>query len=76
MVNTPDRPRWRALVGMLGLVAGLAVYAMLVIQIGHRITGWSVVWQTLFYVAAGLAWLLPARALLGWMARPRQVGDQ
>ncbi len=65
------RPRWRVLVGMLGLVAGLATYAMIVIQIGYRMTGWPVVWQTLFYVAAGLAWLPPARALLRWMARSR-----
>ncbi|GIX16394.1 MAG: hypothetical protein KatS3mg119_0580 [Rhodothalassiaceae bacterium] len=68
-MTPPSRPRWRSLVGMLGLVAGLAVYAMLVIQIGHRLVGASVLWQTLFYLAAGLAWLLPARALIRWMGR-------
>ena len=71
-MSAPNRPRWRVLVGMLGLVAGLAVYAMLVIQIGRLITGWSILWQTPFYVAAGLLWLLPARLLLRWMARPRR----
>ncbi|RMF67266.1 MAG: DUF2842 domain-containing protein [Alphaproteobacteria bacterium] len=69
MTEGDFRPRWRVLVGMLGLVAGLAMYAMIVIQIGHRITDWPVFWQTLFYVAAGLAWLPPARILLGWMSR-------
>lgn len=75
--NIPDaeprhpRPRLRNLVGLLLLLGGLVVYALLVMQIGARIARAPIWLQTPFYLFAGLAWLWPARHLLRWMARPK-----
>lgn len=62
-------PRWRHAIGILVLVAGLVVYALAAMLAGAALTPahWFV--ELLFYVAAGLAWLWPARFLLRWMAR-------
>ena len=64
------RPRWRNLVGTLGLIAFLVAYSLVVMALfASRMADQPVAVQTLFYVVAGMAWLLPARWLLRWMAR-------
>jgi hypothetical protein len=65
----PVVPRWRNAVGMLALVLGLIVYALAAMVAGATLIPEHWLLQLLFYVAAGLAWLWPARHLLRWMAR-------
>lgn len=65
------KPSPRNLIGILVLLAGLTVYALLVMQLGARIAEQSILLQTLFYIVTGLLWLWPARALLGWMGRAK-----
>lgn len=62
-------PRWRNAVGILALVAGLIVYALVAMVAGATLVPEHWLLQLLFFVAAGLAWLWPARHLLRWMAR-------
>jgi hypothetical protein len=62
-------PRWRHAVGILVLVVGLVVYALAAMLAGAALTPAHWLVELVFYVAAGLAWLLPAKALLRWMAR-------
>ncbi len=68
--HAPDtpRPRLRNLAALLLLLFGLALYALLVMQIGPHLAGTPIWIQTPFYLLAGLAWLWPARRLLAWMA--------
>ncbi len=65
------KPSPRNLIGILVLLAGLTVYALLVMQLGARIAEQSILLQTLFYIVTGLLWLWPARVLLGWMGRAK-----
>ncbi len=63
--------RTRKLVGMLALLAFLAAYCLAVMVAGAAILTDRPVWlQTICYLAAGFAWIIPARALIGWMQRP------
>jgi hypothetical protein len=63
--------RTRKLIGAVVLLLFLLVYAMAVASIGAgRITEASPLLQLLYFVVAGLAWVLPAGLLLRWMARP------
>lgn len=63
--------RTRKFIGTIVLVAFLAVYAVLAMTIGAaRINDQSVLVQTLFYLVAGLAWVIPAGILIRWMQRP------
>jgi Protein of unknown function (DUF2842) len=63
--------RTRKLIGAVVLLLFLLVYAVAVASIGAgRITEASPLLQLLYFLAAGLAWVLPAGLLLRWMARP------
>jgi len=63
--------RTRKLIGSVVLLLFLLVYAVAVASIGAgRITEASPLVQLLYFVVAGLAWVLPAGLLLRWMARP------
>ncbi len=63
--------RTRKLIGAVVLLLFLLVYAIAVASIGAgRITEASPLLQLLYFVVAGLAWVLPAGLLLRWMARP------
>lgn len=62
-------PRWRSAVGIALLVFGLAAYALAAMILGAAVVPGHWLAQLLFYAAAGLAWLWPARRLLAWMAR-------
>lgn len=63
--------RTRKLVGAVALLVFLSVYALLamlaavVLQVnGSRIA------ELVYYVVAGLAWVVPAGLLITWMQRP------
>jgi len=63
--------RTRKLIGAVVLLLFLLIYAVAVASIGAgRITEASPLFQLLYFVVAGLAWVLPAGLLLRWMARP------
>jgi len=65
------RMRTRKLIGavaLLALVAAWALVAMAVAQFAFRSTNEVAAW--IFYVVAGLGWVLPAMPLVAWMSRP------
>jgi hypothetical protein len=65
------RIRTRKLIGtvvLLMLVTVWALLAMAFAQFALRSASWWV--AALFYVIAGLGWVLPAMPLVSWMVRP------
>ena len=65
-------PTWRIPVGLLALLAGLAIYAALIARyLAPLIGGWPVLLQTIAYLALGLVWLLPMKRFLQWMETGR-----
>lgn len=65
------RPTWRKPVGILALLAALAVYALLVARLLEPIGHWPVLAQTAIYIVLGTIWLLPLRPFLIWMETGR-----
>lgn len=69
------RQRIRKLVGTVVLVAFVTLYALAAMTIAAAklpgTSGWT---QLLYYVVAGLAWVVPAGALIAWMAKPDRPG--
>lgn len=63
--------RIRKFIGTIALLALVIVWALLAMALAQsaltNINGWV---ATLFYVVAGLGWVLPAMPLISWMARP------
>jgi uncharacterized membrane protein len=65
------RAKTRKLVGTVLLLLFLCAYATLAGLIGAgRISSASPLTQFSFFLAAGLAWVLPAGLLIRWMQRP------
>jgi hypothetical protein len=63
--------RTRKLVGAVALLALVIVWGLLAMALAQsvltNIHGWV---ATIYYIVAGLGWVLPAMPLISWMARP------
>ena len=66
-----DRPTWRIPVGLLGLLAGLVVYALVIAWASQWIGQLPVLAQTVVYLVLGVVWLLPLKPFLIWMETGR-----
>ena len=66
-------PRVRPIpVGILGLLLGLAIYAIVIARyVPSLVMGWPVLLQTVVYLVLGVIWLLPLKRFLIWMETGR-----
>lgn len=62
-------PSWRKPIGMLAILAMIALWCILVVSLSHSVGSWHPLVQAAFYLVAGIAWIwvLPMRRMLGWM---------
>jgi hypothetical protein len=68
----PDfQPSWRKPVGIFGILALIAIWAMLVASLAGTVGEWPILAQTAFYLVAGIAWVFPVKPLLRWMETGR-----
>ncbi len=67
-----QEPNWRIPAGMLALLVGLTIYAIVIARYAPSLmAGWPVILQTLVYLFLGIIWLLPLRRFLTWMETGR-----
>ena len=66
-----DKPTLRIPLGILALLAALAVYALAVIWASQWIERLPTLAQALVYLVLGVIWLLPLRRFLIWMETGR-----
>lgn len=69
--NPPPPPTWRKPVGILALIAALAIYGGIVMGLGEQIGRLTVLVQVPIYLVLGTIWLLPLRRFLIWMETGR-----
>ncbi|PTR08648.1 MULTISPECIES: DUF2842 domain-containing protein [Novosphingobium] len=69
--NPPPPPTWRKPVGILALIAALAIYGGFVMGLGEQIGRLPVLVQVPIYLVLGTIWLLPLRRFLIWMETGR-----
>jgi hypothetical protein len=62
--------RLRKLIGTVALLTLVIVWALLAMAFAPAALTSSGLVQALYYVVAGLGWVLPAMPLIAWMARP------
>lgn len=65
------KPTLRKPAGVLGMVAGLAIYAALVASLAGPIGALPTLVQAIIYLILGTIWVLPLRPLLIWMETGR-----
>ncbi|MEM8812678.1 MAG: DUF2842 domain-containing protein [Pseudomonadota bacterium] len=67
-------PSARKLIGTFILVPFVCIYALAAMLLAMAVlpeTSWFV--QAVFYMIAGLAWVIPAGLLIKWMVKPREA---
>ncbi len=57
----------RKLTGIAGLLALIALWALLIASLAGTVGDWPVLVQAVFYLVTGIIWILPLRPLLRWM---------
>ncbi len=65
------QPSWRKPAGIFAILALIAIWAVLVASLAGTVGKWPVLLQAIFYLAAGLVWVLPLKPLLRWMETGR-----
>lgn len=66
--------RTRKFIGTVLLVLFLVAYALIAMALGaSQIVGGPYILQVIYFLLAGLAWIIPAGILIRWMARPDQT---
>jgi hypothetical protein len=70
--------RTRKLVGAILLMLCLAGYALVtvIVAVVLQVRNVGGLVEALFYVVAGLAWVIPAALLIRWMERPDAPADR
>ena len=68
--------RLRKLVGAVALIVLVMVWALVAMAIAQpALASANGVVAALYYVVAGLGWVLPAMPLISWMSRPDPQGE-
>ena len=60
----------KLIASLLGL-SGFIVYVMIAVALADRVTNANVIIQTIYFLAAGVLWTIPARWLMLWSVRQR-----
>jgi hypothetical protein len=66
-----SEPSWRKPAGIFAILALIAIWAALIVSLSNEIARWPVLVQTIFYLIAGIVWILPLKPLLRWMETGR-----
>lgn len=64
-------PAKRSVIGMFGVLALIAVWAVIVASFGAQIARLWFPLQMLIYVVAGLIWIFPAMPIMRWIVTGR-----
>jgi len=64
-------PSWRKPVGVFLILAWIALWVVLVASLSGRVGAWPVLIQAVFYLVAGVAWIVPLKPLLTWIETGR-----
>lgn len=67
-------PSWRKPVGVFAILALIAGWAVLVASLAGSVGRWPVLLQGVFYLVAGVAWIIPLKPLLTLMETGRFKG--
>jgi membrane protein implicated in regulation of membrane protease activity len=67
MDRLPVSPSWRKPAGIFLILSLILAWSVAVATLADRFAGWPWPLEALFFLVAGLAWILPLRPLVRWM---------
>ena len=62
-----NQPSWRKPAGIFGILSYITLWAVLVASLAGTVGGWPILVQAVFYLAAGILWIVPLKPVLKWM---------
>lgn len=74
-MNQEEEPRARPTAGVFMILGVIAVWAALVASVADVVSAWPALVQLLFYMVAGIVWILPLRPILRWSETGRWRSD-
>ena len=66
-----NEPSWRTAVGVFSIIAWIILWVVLIASLSGTVGDWPVLAQALFYLVAGLAWVVPLKPVLQWIETGR-----
>ncbi|WP_343346903.1 DUF2842 domain-containing protein [Sphingomicrobium sp. XHP0239] len=69
--DDPHEPKSRVIVGVAAICLWIVAWSVLVVSAAPTIEGWPTLVQMLFYLIAGLGWIVPLKPALRWMETGR-----
>lgn len=75
MSTHEEEPRHRPTAGAFMIIGIIIVWAALIVSISDTVSAWPALVQTLFYIVAGIVWILPLRPILRWSETGRWRSD-
>jgi hypothetical protein len=67
-------PSWRKPAGIFAILALIALSAALIVSLSGEVGRGPVLAQAIFYLVAGIVWILPLKPLIRWMETGRFRG--
>lgn len=67
MDQLPVKPTWRKPAGILLILLLILVWCVIVATVADGIAAWPWPLKALFFLVAGIVWILPLKPLLRWM---------
>jgi hypothetical protein len=66
-----SEPSWRKPVGIFAILAVIGLWAVVIASLSATVGRWPILLQSIFYIFAGIVWILPLKPLLRWMETGR-----
>lgn len=70
-----EQPRWRPTAGIFMILAIIIAWAVLVGSLAGIVSDWPALVQLVFYIVAGIVWILPLKPILRWSETGRWRSD-
>ena len=64
-------PNWRSTAGIFGILGWITLWVILIASLSGSVGGWPILAQALFYLVAGIAWIVPLKPVLRWIETGR-----
>jgi hypothetical protein len=66
-----NEPNWRSSAGIFGILGWIALWVILIASLSRRVGEWPILAQALFYLVAGIVWIVPLKPVLQWIETGR-----
>lgn len=69
-----EQPRPRPTIAIFMIMAIIIVWALLIASLSDVVTAWPWPVQAIFYIIAGIVWIVPVKPILRWSETGRWRG--